>query len=101
MDWATKGAVTPERSKDSVVLFGPSHGVDRRVFIDIAASLLFSTTNATTFGPKEDMVWDHFKTASGKVCNGILDESTRFQFFKGPVNFSTPQLPRVSRSSCR
>ena len=65
-------------------------GVDRRVFIDIAASLLISTTNVTTLGPNEDMVCDYFKTASGKECNGIIDEGTRFQFFKGPVNFSTP-----------
>ena len=48
-----------------------------------------------------NMVWDHLKTASGKVCNDFIDESTRSQFFKGPVNLSTPQLPRIFRTSCR
>merc|ERR1712227_541260 len=40
-----------------------------------------------TPGPNYDLMWDHFKTKYGKVYNGITDESTRFQIFKGHVDF--------------
>ena len=39
----------------------------------IAASLLLSTTSATTPGPNDDLL--DFKTTHGKVGNGITDES--------------------------
>merc|ERR1711991_525744 len=48
---------------------------------------LLSTASAATPGPNYDLMWDHFKTKYGKVYNGITDESTRFQIFKGHVDF--------------
>merc|ERR1712065_108295 len=53
----------------------------------IGASLLLSTASAATPGPNYDLMWDHFKTKYGKVHGGITDESTRFQIFKGHVDF--------------
>ena len=34
-----------------------------------------------------DLMWDKFRTTYGKVYNGITDESTRFEIFKGHVDF--------------
>ena len=63
-----------------------------------AASLVLSTTSATTLDPNYGLVWNHFKTTYGKVYNGIIDESTRFQFVKGHADLPTPQMPRISRT---
>ena len=64
-----------------------------------AASLMWSTTSATTSGPHHDLVWNHFKTTCGKAYNGIHAERAPFQFFEGHVDLSIPQMPRISRTS--
>ena len=61
----------------------------------IAAPLVLSTTSAMAPDPNYGLVWYDFKTACGKVYNGIIDESTRFQFFKGHVGLPTTQRPRI------
>jgi len=53
----------------------------------IAASLLFTSVGGASTAPNYDLMWDQFRTTYGKVYNGITDESTRFEIFKGHVDF--------------
>ena len=62
----------------------------------IAASLALSTTSAMILDPNHGLVCNDFKTAYGKVYNGIIDESTRFQFLQGHACLPRTHRPRTS-----